>query len=740
MSLAASTGLISGLDYNSLISQLIAADSRPISFARNKQSTIQTKQTAMQAINRLLLDFKTKVEAISKPANFTKMSAASSDADSLMANASTDAQAGSYSARVLQLAQAGRIASQGYDTLDRTSVSELGGSFKFSVGGGSATTITVTSGMSLRDLRDAINDADAGVRASIVNDGTATNPYRLVLTASETGAKNSINISQNDTTANFATSTIEAAASAEGNQFDGTVTSSGTYTGSSTRNIVARITSGGAVGAAKYKVSLDGGLTWSASDAFTTSTTPADITGTAAEGIQLAFGAGTQDFAVGDTFTIDAFNPVLQKAQDAILEVDGIQASRSTNTFEDIIPGVTLTARKLPEDGETTTITVSNQKASITGAIQEFVSSYNGLTAEIAKQTAYDIKEKRAATLFGDSGLQNLVNRMRQSLTQYVKGLSDTNTMSSVGITFGKDGKLALDTAKLTKALDKDANAVMRLFVESGKSPYSTVQYVSSTSKTEIGTYSVAITTPASQATVTGTQIISQAGISASETLTFAYGEESMNVTLSAGMTLSQVITKLNTQFENNGYSLEATDDGGRLKVRSREYGSVEKFTMSSSMDAVAGQLGIGRTSIQAVGVDVEGQIGGVKANGKGQVLTAATTGASAGLALTITSTTALTTSFTLSRGVAWDVLDQITAATNSDTGFFSVRDKSYSAQIKTLDEQIGTLQDRLTAEEANLKRKFSALESKLAALQAQGNQLTSALAGLISTNTGNNA
>ncbi|MCE5228673.1 hypothetical protein LLG95_03645, partial [bacterium] len=48
MSLASSTGLISGIDYSTLISKLIAADSQPIYLAQKKESTIKTKQSAMQ--------------------------------------------------------------------------------------------------------------------------------------------------------------------------------------------------------------------------------------------------------------------------------------------------------------------------------------------------------------------------------------------------------------------------------------------------------------------------------------------------------------------------------------------------------------------------------------------------------------------------------------------------------------------------------------------------------------------
>jgi flagellar capping protein FliD len=112
--------------------------------------------------------------------------------------------------------------------------------------------VDVRAGMTLNQLRDAINNVEgADVSASIINDGTATNSHRLVLPSSETGAANNSVVSQNDTTLNFSTTTIEAA-----------VASSGTYTGANTKNVLVEIVAGGSVGAATYKVSLDGGLTF----------------------------------------------------------------------------------------------------------------------------------------------------------------------------------------------------------------------------------------------------------------------------------------------------------------------------------------------------------------------------------------------------------------------------------------------------------------------------------------------
>jgi len=169
-----------------------------------------------------------------------------------------------------------------------------------------------------------------------------------VLSSTDTGADNAVTIVQNDTSLNLSTNSIGTAAAASGNAFSGSITASGAYTGTAGKNIVMQITTAGGIGTAKYKVSTDGGVTWSADDAFTTSTSNVDVTGAAAQGVNVNFTDSSTPaaFAVGDRFTLSTYVPELQKAQNAVVSVNGVQVSRATNTFDDVIPGVTLNARK----------------------------------------------------------------------------------------------------------------------------------------------------------------------------------------------------------------------------------------------------------------------------------------------------------------------------------------------------------------------------------------------------------
>ncbi len=729
MSFASGMGLMSGINFSEIISGLRQANSRPIFQIQSQQQRLQAQGAAMQLLGRLTDDFKSKVDSLSKPESFIRMSASTSDTAALTTTASSTAAVGSYSVQVRQLAQSARVASQGLDSA-QARVADAEGSFQYRVGDGELKSIAVNAGTSLADLRDAINAAGGGVRASIVSDGTPTLPARLVLSAEATGAANELKITRNDTLLNFATPTVEEAVAGTTNKFDGTVTSGGSYTGAAGRNVIVEISSAGAVGTAGFRVSLDGGLSWSAADAFTTSATPVDVTGTAAEGIEIAFGAGATEFAVGDRFTIDTFVPVLQQARDAIIEVDGIAISRATNEFTEAIEGVTLTARKVSESAAT--VTVSNQKAQIGGQVKEFVDAYNMLATEIARQTAYNVDAQVAAPLFGDSGPAGLLSGLRSTLGQAVKGLDDkTTTLSALGISFGRDGKLALDLTKLNKALDEDSDAVARLFVESGRATSSSVKLHASGKETGVGEYGVVVTQAASQARVVGTRSVGPEGLAQSETLSFIAGEQSMNVTLSAGMTLAQAIVKINTQLGDNGYELRASDEGGRLAIHSVEYGSSEKFSIHSNLDAGLG-FGIGTATIEAVGTDVAGRIGGMLATGKGQVLKASPNGPAAGLELLITAGEPMNTSFTLSRGIAWELGREIASATDSKTGLFSVRAESIDKRMKDYDKRIQTLQSRLDKEETRMRAQFTALEQKLASMQSQGSFLTAQLSQII--------
>jgi len=195
MGVTLSTGIFSGLDTAQIISDLMAVERRPVERYNQQRSEYEAKLSAWGKISSLLSSLESSLSSF-ESSSLGGMTASSSDETVFTATASSSAEAGSYRIRVSRLATAQRLYSGRFD-LSTSDVADLSThstqTLRIQVGDNEATDISVTStNNTLSGLRDAINDADAGVTASIVYDGTG---YRLTLSAEETGASNRIVVS-----------------------------------------------------------------------------------------------------------------------------------------------------------------------------------------------------------------------------------------------------------------------------------------------------------------------------------------------------------------------------------------------------------------------------------------------------------------------------------------------------------------------------------------------------------------
>ena len=197
-----SAGIGSSLDVNSIISQLMAVERKPVTALDTKETSYQAKLSAYGSLKGALAAFQSAAQALSTPTKFVAQRAAVADATIFSASAGGDAAAGSYSVEVGLLAQAQKLKSSG--TAFAAASSTIGSgtlTIDFGTYSGdnftlnpdkSTKTISIASGQSsLAGIRDAINAANAGVTAGIVNDGSG---YRLTLTSRDTGAANALRI------------------------------------------------------------------------------------------------------------------------------------------------------------------------------------------------------------------------------------------------------------------------------------------------------------------------------------------------------------------------------------------------------------------------------------------------------------------------------------------------------------------------------------------------------------------
>ncbi len=200
-------GLGNGIDFGQVVDQLVKAQRFPIDRLNENKTKLQTKLTDYGSLGTKLLSLQSASDALRLSTSFDRSSTSVSDSTVLTATGSSAATAGTYTIKVTQLAQAHQITNKAAKAVASTTtdiVSGASATFTFKVGSGSNQTVTLNSTGTLDDLKAGINDLGAGVTASIVNTGSDSSPaYRLVLTATNTGASNGITIVADDTTLDF---------------------------------------------------------------------------------------------------------------------------------------------------------------------------------------------------------------------------------------------------------------------------------------------------------------------------------------------------------------------------------------------------------------------------------------------------------------------------------------------------------------------------------------------------------
>ena len=97
--------------------------------------------------------------------------------------------------------------------------------------------------------------------------------------------------------------------------------------------------------------------------------------------------------------------------------------------------------------------------------IRDSVKAYNELAGTIKSLTSYDAKTKQGGALQGDFSVRAIFGQIRSELNKVVKGASSqVDSLADLGITTQRDGTIALDSAKLQKAIQADAQGVANLF------------------------------------------------------------------------------------------------------------------------------------------------------------------------------------------------------------------------------------------------------------------------------------
>ncbi|HET9113255.1 MAG TPA: flagellar filament capping protein FliD [Burkholderiales bacterium] len=211
-----SVGIGSGLDVTSIVAKLMSAEQQPLNLLTQEEASYNAKISAFGTLQSAVSQFQTAMTGLSDPSQFQSLTATSSNTAAVTAKLGTGAVAGSYSLGVTNLAQAQNLVTAGqasattaigsgttttlsfdFGTISGGTLSGgiyTGASFTSSGNGIKTVTINSTND-SLTGIANAINTANIGVSATVINTGNATNPYVLSLTSTQTGAASSMDIS-----------------------------------------------------------------------------------------------------------------------------------------------------------------------------------------------------------------------------------------------------------------------------------------------------------------------------------------------------------------------------------------------------------------------------------------------------------------------------------------------------------------------------------------------------------------
>ncbi|RJG15593.1 flagellar filament capping protein FliD [Massilia cavernae] len=672
-----SPGIGSNLDVNSIVSQLMAVESQPLTTLNKKEAATIAKVSAFNTLKGALGSFQTALDALKLPSKFQGVNATAADTTIVSGTATSKAVAGSYTVDVTKLAQAQTISTGGR----ATSTAPIGDgmtttlTFQFgTITGGKLTNgvygndpaatppdptftqdpnqiggsvVIDSSNNSMQGIRDAINKAKIGVTATIVSDGSA-NPHRLVLTSTATGAVSSMKIS------------------------------------------VARETG------APVDTSMSDLLAYNP--------------------------AGVQNMTQSTA------------AQDTAVTINGIPVSAKTRTVAEAIQGVTLNVSKVGS----TTLTLARDTASVQSGVQSLVKAYNDLEKTIKSLTSYDPATKVGGALLGDASVRNIQAQVRSMLGTSLTGSgSPLTNLTQVGVTFQKDGTMALDSAKLTTAIETNFDHLAGLFASVGTSTDSLVKFIGSTAQTKPGSGLLHVSALATRGNTTATAAPTTLTITAgsNDQMSLTVDGISTSVTLAASTYTSASLvahlqSKINgaSEFTAAGVSVAvSTGAGGQLAITSNRYGSASKVVVSGT---AATSLLPGGASTD--GIDVAGTIGGVTATGSGQLLTAGTGSTLSGVKFEVTGGPAPAARGTVgfSQGYA-DLLTKLVDNFTGTDGMIIGQTNSLQNTIKDIGKSRDAMNLKLQGIEKRYRAQFNALDASIARMTSTSNYLTQQLAQL---------
>ena len=177
---------------------LVTLQSQPITIVQAKRALEEAKLLSFQDLKNRLQNFKSVVNTLNTESRFLSTVGTFSNNSSTDTNkvatlgTNSSATSGTFSLVVNNLARETKLVSSGFAA---TSGTVSTGTLNLTVGSTTTKINIDRSNNTLEGLRLAINNSGANIQATFLNDGSATNPVKLVVSATKTGLDNAISVS-----------------------------------------------------------------------------------------------------------------------------------------------------------------------------------------------------------------------------------------------------------------------------------------------------------------------------------------------------------------------------------------------------------------------------------------------------------------------------------------------------------------------------------------------------------------
>jgi flagellar hook-associated protein 2 len=478
------SGLASGIDWQSLITQLVAAERTPETAMQAQQTTLGQKNSAYQSIGTKLTTLNTDISTITATNFFDSRTTSVSAPAVASATASDGTAAGSYTFNISQLATAAAMQGATVAATPLSATNDVSGlvltnagfanpvtAGTFSVNG---KTVTIAAGDTLQTVFNNISTATGGAVTASYNSatdeitlagsgpivlGSATDTSNFLQdaklfnngspTITSTSALGGIKLVSNLSAANLATPISDGGSGNGAFMINGVTIDFNASTDSIT-NVLARINNSGAGVTATFD-SVNNRFLLTNKTTGDMGISLQDVTGNflAASGLS----AGTLQRGNNLQYTINGGGTLTSQSNLITSDSSGLT-------------GLSVTALGTGP----TTITVGTDTAKISTAITNFVNDYNAVQNYITSQTASTTDSSgnfQAGLLTGDLDVEDLSDKLRQTLTAAPTGLTGAiKTLNDMGIiSNGNDNTLSVsNTTALNNALATNLDAVKNLF------------------------------------------------------------------------------------------------------------------------------------------------------------------------------------------------------------------------------------------------------------------------------------